>query len=139
DKQLVRERIMGHVLRSKGFIWTAHSHDLVGNFHTAGNTLTMDTTDHWNVLKPQAWIGTESEKAVMRRDFVEHWGDRRQEIVFIGHDMRHFAVQEILDECLLDDDEFELGVDGWKATMGDVFLHGDMEEDSSEDEMEEEK
>jgi hypothetical protein len=53
--------------------------------------------------------------------------------------MRHFAVQEILDECLLDDDEFELGVDGWKATMGDCFLHGDMKEDSSEDEMEEEK
>ncbi|GMH54667.1 hypothetical protein TL16_g01720 [Triparma laevis f. inornata] len=130
-KQLVRERTIGHVLRSKGFIWTANSHDLVGNYHTAGNTLTLDANEHWNVLRSEAWSGSEEEKKEYRKEFVETWGDRRQEIVFIGHDMRHFAIQEILDECLLDDDEFEMGVDGWKACLGDVFLEqlGEEEEE----------
>ena len=27
-----------------------------------------------------------------------------------------------LDECLLDDYEYAMGVDAWKATFGDIFL-----------------
>ena len=76
------------------------------------------------------------------QDFKAPWGDRRQEIVFIGLEMNHKAIQEALDDCLLDDDEFSLGLDGWKATMGDMLLFGEAcinySESDEDDAMEEE-
>ena len=56
------------------------------------------------------------------------WGDRRQELVFIGQNLNHTFSQALLDECLLSDDEFAMGVDYWKATMGDIVLGIDYEE-----------
>lgn len=41
-----------------------------------------------------------------------------------------------MDDCLLTDDEMAMGVDGWKATMGDVYL--DMNDDDDDEEQEEE-
>merc|ERR1712242_206079 len=45
--------------------------------------------------------------------------DRRQEIVFIGHRMKEAAIQELLDQCLLTEEEMALGPDKWKETMED--------------------
>ena len=41
------------------------------------------------------------------------WGDRRQELVFIGKDLNHEIIQKLLDKCLLQDDEMELGPRQW--------------------------
>lgn len=41
------------------------------------------------------------------------WGDRRQELVFIGEKLNVAAIEAVLDECLLTDDEFEQ----WKEIM----------------------
>jgi G3E family GTPase len=124
-KQKVRNEELGSILRSKGFIWTANTHDLMGIISHAGNVMTIGSESHWNVVDYKAWKGSEEEKSASRKDFTAPWGDRRQEIVFIGLDMKHGPVQKHLDECLLTDEEFALGVDGWKATMGDIFLFGD--------------
>ena len=45
--------------------------------------------------------------------------DRRQEIVFIGHRMKEAAIQDLLDQCLLTEEEMALGPDKWKETMED--------------------
>ena len=45
--------------------------------------------------------------------------DRRQEIVFIGHRMKEAAIQTLLDQCLLTEEEMALGPDKWKETMED--------------------
>ena len=49
----------------------------------------------------------------MRKPHGEEWeySDRCQELVFIGQGLKHEAVQEILDRCLLDDEEMEAGPD----------------------------
>ena len=70
----------------------------------------------------EAWMGTPSEDLVMR-DILQsngqefQYGDRRQELVFIGQNLKHEIIQEILDNCLLNDEEMSLGPESWKSEM----------------------
>ena len=41
------------------------------------------------------------------------YGERRQELVIIGHELNETDFRRTLDECLLTDDEFEAGPDVW--------------------------
>jgi len=124
SSQKVREDTIGVLLRSKGFIWLANAHDLMGCISQAGNMMTVDLdgTSFWDVLNETAWKGTDPEKEVLRKKWVAPYGDRRQDLVFIGQKLKHQAVQQILDNCLLTDEEMAMGIDGWKATMGDVLI-----------------
>ena len=54
-KQGLRAKDLGVVLRSKGFIWTAHTHDLMGTLGSAGNTLTITSDGHWNCLDARVY------------------------------------------------------------------------------------
>merc|ERR1719384_295922 len=130
---------MGEVLRSKGFLWLATSHDVIGGGEQP-----------WMCLRPELWEGLEGSEALVREDMTAPSGeeyqyqDRRQEIVFIGHRMQRAAIQELLDSCLLTDEEMDLGPEKWKETMeqfGAIKLEledcegreEDSEEDSEED------
>jgi len=142
-KKKIRHETMGILLRSKGCLWIAYSHDLQMFMSQAANMLTMESPDTWKVLKPEAWSTSNNDddikkREALRKNWVEPWGDRRQEIVFIGKDLKHEEIQKMLDSCLLTNEEFALGVDGWKATMGDVFLTGDDNCDDEDEVTEEE-
>ena len=62
--------------------------------------------------------------------------DRRQEIVFIGHRMKRDNIQELMDKCLLTDEEMALGPEKWKETMGHLDIInlslGDKDEEQDE-------
>ena len=122
DRQRVRDKDLGQMIRAKGFLWLADTHDLMTTFSHAGNLVTMSPGGLWAALESKAYRGTKEEQAKLRKDWVAPWGDRRQDLVFIGQNLNHQTVQALLDECLLSDEEFEKGVDYWKATMGDVVL-----------------
>ncbi|CAM9274162.1 unnamed protein product, partial [Heterosigma akashiwo] len=121
-KKSQRLEEIGSLLRMKGLFWQTSAHDLVGFISTAGNIAKLDSPGTWNVLKEKAWKGTEEEKAILRKDWVAPYGDRRQELVFIGQNMNHQAIQSILDSCLVSDEELALGIDAWKAMFGDIEL-----------------
>mmetsp|Transcript_40012 Transcript_40012/g.58847 ORF Transcript_40012/g.58847 Transcript_40012/m.58847 type:complete len:492 (-) Transcript_40012:98-1573(-) len=123
-KKTARIESMGGVLRMKGYMWTSNSHDIMGYISTAGNVVRIESAGTWTVLDENAWEGTEAEKSKLRKDWVAPYGDRRQELVFIGQDLKHKAIQDILDSCLLTDDQMAMGIDGWKATLGDTLLNG---------------
>jgi len=143
-KQEKRKEFMGELLRSKGFFWIATSNDIIGGWQQAGNVLRIRSESPWMCLMPQFWEGTKSEPLV-RADMTKPDGseykyqDRRQEIVFIGHGMNRDAIQSLLDECLLTDEEMALGPEQWKETMEhldqiQLTLIDDDDEEEEEDE-----
>merc|ERR1712117_867592 len=77
----------------------------------------------------------------MGKENGDEWphGDRRQELVFIGHNMKHEAIQKALDQCLLTDEEMELGREKWEETMAEVDkIQLSLEEEDEEDDEDEE-
>jgi G3E family GTPase len=122
EKKKERQKELGSLLRMKGFIWQANSHDQTVFVSTAGNMAQIDSPGAWNVLQENAWNGTKEERSALRKDWVTPYGDRRQELIFIGQNMNHKTIQYILDSCLVSDDELALGVDAWKAIFGDINM-----------------
>lgn len=122
-KSALRSDSFGTLLRMKGFLWQASSHDLIGFVSVAGDVARLESPGTWKCLDANAYTGTDAEKARLRKDWDGDWGDRRQELVFIGQGLKHEEIQKLLDSCLLSDDEMAMGVDGWKASFGDIFLN----------------
>ena len=96
------------VVRSKGFIWLSSQHDQSFYWAHAGKHFQMLQQGPWWAAVPQAdWPaeGTAAHAAA-REDFDGAFGDRRQELVFIGVAMDEAAVVAALDSALLDDAEW---------------------------------
>merc|ERR1740129_1086707 len=136
QKKKNRVEHMGELLRSKGFLWVASSNKIMGGWQQAGNVIRMEGEGLWMCENPALWKGTGTEELVlkdMRKESGEDWpfGDRQQELVFIGIKLSIDAIQNTLDGCLLTDEEMELGPEKWEETMGDsikLFLESDAEE-----------
>ena len=124
-KQRERSQRIGKLLRSKGFMWIATSHHIVGGWQQAGNVFHLKALTPWMGEVRQIWENTPSEEFVLPyilQPSGEEWrfADRRQELVFIGQQLKHETIQKILDLCLLDDLEMRLGPEKWEESMADV-------------------
>lgn len=96
----------GSVLRSKGFFWLATRPFQFGEWSQAGGMLTIGCGGPWFAEVPdEAWPEDPDVRKSIENDFQEPWGDRRQEIVFIGEGINTELITKLLDECLLDDDD----------------------------------
>jgi len=102
----------GTVLRSKGFVWVAHDQTIALNWSHAGVMLNVDGGHSWFAAQDLGSWHPKARKAV-ELDFEGEYGDRRQELVFIGADMKQGALTACLEECLLNDVEYAGGPDAW--------------------------
>jgi G3E family GTPase len=94
------------ILRSKGFFWLATRPYQFGEWSQAGGMLTVGCGGPWFVEVPdEAWPEDADVRKSIEDDFDGRWGDRRQEIVFIGEGIDPAAITGLLDECLLTDKE----------------------------------
>ncbi len=104
------------VLRAKGFLWLASNHDETVLFSVAGSTLTFEPSGLWLAASPVEEHGGDAElEEYIGRVWEPEFGDRRQELVFIGVDMDRTGLEEKLNGALLTDAEMAEGVDAWRG------------------------
>ncbi|WIA40174.1 hypothetical protein OEZ86_013569 [Tetradesmus obliquus] len=124
----------GCMLRSKGFAWLPSCPGRVVEWSSSGLLLEVALTHPWfcevpeeewpedeaakqqksnsyATLNTEEWPEDEAAKQQIRADFASDSsiGDRRQELVFIGQDLKRAAITALLDSCLLTDAELASG------------------------------
>ncbi|MFY8214973.1 MAG: zinc metallochaperone GTPase ZigA [Chthoniobacterales bacterium] len=109
------------LLRSKGYFWLASRHDMIGMWSQAGGSAEYRPVGYWWAAAPKThWPDDdESWKSIMK-DWQEPYGDRRQQLVFIGQDLPKEEMLDQLRKCLLDDRELAMGPEKW-AKFSDPF------------------
>jgi G3E family GTPase len=104
------------VLRSKGLFWLASRMDHAGLWSQAGGSGSHAGAGRWHAAMPAAdWPEDAEARAQVDEDWQEPWGDRRQELVFIGLALDERALRERLDGALLTEPELSLGPAGWSS------------------------
>ena len=96
------------VLRAKGFFWLATRPHYVGEISQAGPLVRTGKMGLWWSAVPQEQWPREPGFLKAVGPYLDPvWGDRRQEIVFIGADpMDEAALRAELDACLIADERF---------------------------------
>ena len=90
------------VIRAKGHFWIATQPDWVAEFALAGALTSVNALGNWWASIPkERWPDDEKAQNYMREHWEEPWGDRRQEIVFIGNGINWPDLKGSLDACLL--------------------------------------
>ena len=90
------------VIRAKGHFWIATRPDWVAEFSLAGALSSVKPLGTWWAAVPRnRWPSHENVSDYMRAHWQEPWGDRRQEIVFIGTGIDWPSLKERLDAALL--------------------------------------
>lgn len=91
------------VMRAKGFFWLASRPQWVGELSQAGALIRHEAIGYWWAAVPKKnWPDDETLIARINKGWHKVWGDRRQEIVFIGtREMDEVEITTELDACLL--------------------------------------
>ena len=97
------------VVRAKGFFWLATRPHHVGELSQAGALVRSGRLGLWWAAVPrQHWPQDPAAMEAIARASDPVWGDRRQELVFIGADpMDETALRRRLDACLVEAETFE--------------------------------
>ncbi|MFC6444039.1 zinc metallochaperone GTPase ZigA [Shinella zoogloeoides] len=108
------------VIRAKGFFWLATRPHHVGELSQAGALVRSGRLGLWWASVPREhWPQDRAARDAIARHADPIWGDRRQELVFIGADpMDEADIRRRLDACLVEADSFEPA--RW-ATLPDPF------------------
>lgn len=107
------------VVRAKGFFWLATRPAWVGELAVAGSqTMTARLGRWWASVPKNQWPHDNQFEDFVAHNWDRIWGDRRQELVFIGIDMDEARLRAALDACLVDADGYT--PESWQ-TLPDPF------------------
>ncbi|MBB3930924.1 G3E family GTPase [Kaistia hirudinis] len=111
------------VVRAKGHFWIATRPAWLAELSIAGSILRTEGLGYWWAAVPrERWPRDEESVAMMRRNWTPTWGDRRQELVFIGGPaMDEAAIRAVLDNCLYG--SVTTGLTQAAANLDDPFPH----------------
>jgi len=115
------EQTWNGVLRSKGFFWLASRMGLTGLWSQAGSSASCEGAGMWYAaLGKDEWPDEDEARIQIQADWLEPWGDRRQELVFIGAGLDESELRAKLDGALLTEKELAAGPAKW-AELSDPF------------------
>ncbi len=111
----------GKLIRSKGYFWLATRPDFAGHWSQAGGMARHGFGGmFWSAVDKAHWPKDEEDLKSIHHQWVEPFGDMRQELVFIGQGLDKEAMTEALSDCLLSEDEVLRGKSYWR-TLSDPF------------------
>lgn len=98
-----------NVLRTKGLFWLAPMPDRALNFSQAGGSLKVETAGTWWASMPLQerlnYIDYVDNRSDIEQKWDRYFGDRLNELVFIGQDLDKMQLNKELSCCLLNDEE----------------------------------
>ena len=98
----VLNRTWPGLIRAKGHFWLASRPKWAGEFSLAGAIARVSALGHWWAAVPKQALAERGIRDVRDNPYWhELWGDRRQELVFIGTGMDEEAIRAALDQCLV--------------------------------------
>ena len=108
----INEEYPNGVIRAKGLFWLASRPDDAINFSQAGGSSRMERAGVWWASMPfserinyQAFV---ENKDYIENKWSKQWGDRMNELVFIGQDIEKEKMITDLEKCLLQDNENQM-------------------------------
>ncbi|WP_022706065.1 GTP-binding protein [Paracoccus zeaxanthinifaciens] len=105
DPNRIHEVLAGDlpgVIRAKGHLWIATRPDWLAEFSLAGTMASIRPSGTWWAAVPRdRWPDHAQARDYLDRHWSEPFGDRRQELVFIGIAMDRAAITAALDGALL--------------------------------------
>lgn len=98
------DEVWNGILRSKGLFWVAADHRIVYEWAQAGGVSDVNTAGMWWAAIPrEQWaLFQEDERPDRLPGWHPRFGDRSQQLVFIGQDIDETNIRARLDACLLD-------------------------------------
>lgn len=97
------------VVRAKGLVWLAARGDLAATISQAGPSIQFGPAGYWLAAMPEDQqeevLASEPD---VKAKWDDQWGDRLNEIVFIGVSMNRADIEARLDRCLLSAEEMQL-------------------------------
>jgi len=105
----VQQKFPNNIIRSKGLFWIASRPDQALIWGQAGGSLRADSAGVWwssmtfdERFQNPTFINNQEE---IERDWDSTFGDRKNEIVFIGQNLNEALMRADLDDCLATNEE----------------------------------
>lgn len=122
---------LDHVVRAKGHFWLATRPDWVGELAVAGSqTGTARMGRWWAAVPRHQWPDDARFEEFVAKHWDPIWGDRRQELVFIGIGMDEEHIRRRLDACLVPAATFTPAL--WKALRDPFPAWGERQLEAAE-------
>ncbi|UVA79874.1 GTP-binding protein [Pandoraea commovens] len=104
------------LIRAKGYVWAANRPAWALAYSRAGNTATLESVGQWwAAADPDLWppVG-DPQRTAIESNWEAPWGDRINEVVFIGRDLDRDAIEKAFRDCRLSAVELSQGDKAWR-------------------------
>jgi G3E family GTPase len=117
------------LIRAKGYVWLASRPDWAVAYSRAGKVASAEPVGHWWAASDRGNWPAEghADRREIEAIWQEPYGDRVNELVFIGQAMDRAAIERAFHACLLTERELAAGPTAW-ARLADPFPQWDRAE-----------
>ncbi|MEM6494809.1 MAG: GTP-binding protein [Pseudomonadota bacterium] len=98
---------LDRIIRAKGHFWMATRPDFLAELAIAGTQKSVSRMGRWWAAVPRDhWPDDGTFEEFVMKHWEQPWGDRRQELVFIGIGMDEASITSALEACLVPETDF---------------------------------